>query len=122
MRLFPRRHTPESVAAELIEGLENGTITLGLPPLDVNDAIAEALTLAAEVKGAMTRYAPEHARPELPTAESLASAEKSRPGAVHEFLGTLKEAHAVLMKLETARAKLLATVNDLATESRSFAN
>ena len=29
MRWFPRWHTPESVAAELIEGLENGTLTLG---------------------------------------------------------------------------------------------
>ena len=29
MRLFPRWHTPESVARQLIEGLENGTLTLG---------------------------------------------------------------------------------------------
>lgn len=31
MKLFGPKHTPESVAAELIKGLENGTITLDGP-------------------------------------------------------------------------------------------
>ena len=118
MRFFPRLHTLESVATELIEGLENGTITLSPPQPSVSVEIAKALEIAAEVKAATARYAPEQPSPPLPTAEELAAVEECRPGAVREFLGTLNEARAVLAKLERARTNLFATVNDLAPNAR----
>lgn len=101
MRFFPRRHTPESVAAELIEGLENGTITLAPSPLDADDEIAEALKLAAEINSVIVRFVPEYSLPELPAAEELASVERNRPGAVREFLNKLMEVREVLEQLET---------------------
>lgn len=109
MRLFPRRHTPESVAAELIEGLENGTITLAPPPLDVSDAIAEAMKLAAEVKAAAARLIPDYSHPELLTAAELLSIEESSPGSVNEFLNKLTEARVALTRLEAERGRIFWT-------------
>jgi hypothetical protein len=38
MRLFPRWHTPEAVARQLIEGLEAGTLSLDPSPTDAQPA------------------------------------------------------------------------------------
>ena len=51
MRLFPRWHTPESVAREIIDGLRDGTVTLDgeEQPLNLSGVIELCVARAAEL-------------------------------------------------------------------------
>lgn len=63
MRLFGPAHTPESVAADLIRGLEDGSVTLGTAPGDgvSREDIARILTEMADALAELPR----------PTAEAV---------------------------------------------------
>ncbi len=98
MRLFPPRHTAESVALELIEGLENGTITLRP---DTADVIAEIVRLKAEIDEAFAKLDPSYELPQVITAEQLARAEQHRPGIAYEYLLKRRELRSKLAQLES---------------------
>ena len=49
MRLFPRWHTPEAVAKQLIEGLEDGTLSLDAASPDAKPAAPTAPKLLPPV-------------------------------------------------------------------------
>ena len=54
MKLFPRRHTPEDVAKQLIEGLTNGTLTLnsdGEVKSKVDSLVPKRFPPADEMRG-----------------------------------------------------------------------
>jgi hypothetical protein len=106
MSIFPRWHTPESVAKQLIDGLESGALTLDPPALSTEDMIAEALRLCAAIDAALIRRDPEYKPSPLPTPEGLAAREKERPGIVLYALEKWQEIDATLKSLQADEAAL----------------
>ena len=107
MRLFPRWHSPEDVAIELIEGLRNGTLTLAPPALGVSEMIEELLRLTAEINAMLGRLDPGYRAMEFASAERLAQREQLMPGAVLKLLVDLQEIHAEAKALEANKKSLV---------------
>jgi hypothetical protein len=106
MKLFPRWHTPESVAKQLIEGLENGTYRLDAQP-GAEDLIADIIALTAEIDAGLVRLIRGHSPLELPTVEQWTEYARRRPGAAHDVLNKLRGMNADLNAV--ARLKRKAT-------------
>ena len=105
MRLFPRWHTPESVAREIIDGLRDGTVTLDGEerPLDLSEVIELCVARATELSAVLAARGVIVFPDGEPTTATLAEREYLQPGSASYFLGILQRA--IALEQEAARLR-----------------
>lgn len=102
MKLFPRWHPPESVARQLIDGLESGALALGPSPPDL---VAEAVRINTEIDEILVRLQPSDSPPQPLTVEELEVVARRNPEKFLKALDVWREIHARAKALEAALAR-----------------
>ena len=126
MSIFGRRPNPEEVATQLIEGLENGSLTLNGEPESVSVASAAALpadrlakTVEAQLGAVLGPLQPHFTALAEHAAAVLKSAEETRRRAEAEAAAVLAEARAVLSEANQGGPNLRAKIKELIVQMGS---